>query len=228
LRFGFAGSVLVHAAMVGAILLASAVRPEVLPTPIDSISVDIVGLQRDIRPDPNAAAPPPPEDTPSPAPEDAAETVPSDQPNPAAKPSPPARRPDPLKGVRGLIDPTRDEANRAKTPSPSGAGSQLIASEADSILRRLESCWREWSDIPNPDSIVVVVQATFNPDGTLRGAPQVVRAKSVLPPGGYSAVAIQRSVNALVECQPYRLAPNRQRPVTQLFRFSPRGYTTAQ
>jgi hypothetical protein len=196
---------------------------EVLIPPTDSISVDIIGFERDLRPEPNErldAAPTAPE---PPVPEDVeeAEAVPTDQPPPKKQQDPPQKkRLTDLTKIGDGLDPTRDES-QTPTRQRATTGSQLIASEADGIRRKLEGCWREWSDIPNPNAIAVVVRARFKPDGMLDGRPEVITALSVLPPGGFTRIAVERSINAFLECQPFRMAAGRTTAVTQDFRFSP-------
>jgi hypothetical protein len=217
---------MVHAALVGVVLALTSQRPEVLIPPSDSISVDIIGFERDLRPEPqerlNAAetAPEPPE----PETVEEAETVPTDQPPPKQKrPDPPKKkRLTDLSDVGDGLDPTRDQNTQPTTPRNT-TGAQLIASEADGIRRKLESCWREWSDIPNPESIAVVVRARFRPDGMLDGRPEIVTGLSMLPPGGFTRIAIERSINAFMDCQPFRMAAGRTTTVAQDFRFSPRA-----
>lgn len=229
MRFGLPGSVVVHAVLIAAVMMPWAAREVPLPAATESISVDIIGFERDMRPDPTPMAPPDtsPEPVP-PEPVEDAEPVPSPQPPktppPPQKQQQPPRKSQSLEDVRGQIDRTTPEQGRRITPQ--GQGSQLIASEADGIKRKLESCWREWSDIPNPESIVVVVRARFTPAGMIEGRPEVLTDMSRLPPGGFSRVAIDRSINAFLACQPFRMAPGRTTTATQVFRFSPQSIDT--
>lgn len=225
MRMGLLGSLMLHAALVGAVWWLAQSRPEEITPQEESISVDIVGLVSDIRPDPSPMAPP--ETSPEPLPVEAAEEVEpvaADEPKKAPpKTGPPQKtRRSALEEAKGLIDPTRDEQGKRVTPT--GTGSQLVQSEINAIRRKLDGCWRSWEDIPNAQDIVVVVQVTFTPDGGLQGRPQVLREQSRLPAGNtYVQRAIEDSLRAFTSCVPFPMAPNRQRPVTQVFRFSPSG-----
>lgn len=223
MRLGLPASLALHAALLVAVMLPWMSAPEILVAPPeDSITVDIVGLQRDMRAEENR--PSPEQSTPQPEPE----TVEEAKPVPAETPRPPPPQKEKTKGrpltdLRNLneqINPDRDPVRDPRRGNP-GTGTQLIASEADSIRRKVESCWREWSDIPDPQSIVVVVRVTFSATGAVQGRPEVLREQSALPPGGYTRVAIDRTVNAFLECQPFRMAANRTQPATHVFRFSP-------
>lgn len=227
MRIGLPGSVVIHAALIAVLVAPWAVREVPLPAATESISVDIIGFERDMRPDPTPMAPADasPEPVP-PEPAEEAEPVPSPEPQkqPPQKRQEAPRKSTALDDVRGQIDTQKREEGRRITQT--GTGSQLIASEADGIKRKLESCWREWSDIPNPESIVVTVRARFNPDGMIAGRPEVIPEMSRLPPGGFSRVAQDRSINAFLACQPFRMAPGRTTPATQVFRFSPQAIDT--
>ncbi len=225
MRLGLLGSLVLHAALAGAAWWLAQARPEEIMAQEDAIAVDIVDFAADIRPDPRPMAPV--ETSRDPTPPEAAEEmepIAATEPQKAPPKTAPSqqRRRSALDEAKGMIDPTRNEEGTRITPT--GTGTRLVQSEANAIRRRLEGCWRSWEDIPNAQDIVVVVRATFNPDGTLSGAPQVLRDQSRLPSGNtYVTRAMEDSLRAFTSCTPFPMAPNRQRPVTQVFRFSPSG-----
>lgn len=227
MRLGLPASLVLHAALAAAVLVASLSRPPTLEAGVDSVSVELVDFERDLRPETESRSDP--ATTPQPSPDATEETEPTPSPDPVK--TPPQKKQErgrPLTDLSKIGKDLEKSDNRTgPTTSPRNTtGTRLVASEADAIKRRLETCWRSWEDVPDAESIIVVVRATFNPDGTLAGRPEVLREQSSLPAGGFARVAIDRSLNAFLSCQPFRMAPDRRQPVSQVFRFSPRAIST--
>jgi colicin import membrane protein len=107
------------------------------------------------------------------------------EPTPAARPQAPAE-------------------DKPSLGTATGRGAKLTASEIDALRARLAECWNIPAGARDAERLVVRVQFSLNPDGSLNGAPAVVEAT----PGPYSQVAAEAAVRAVRICQPYTMLPS--------------------
>jgi hypothetical protein len=90
-----------------------------------------------------------------------------------------------------------------------GAGSALTAvaeAKVRALLKEdMRRCWRDNSDAPNPERLLVRVRFRLDPSGALVGPPQLLTA---IPPGDQEMlVAGQRALTAVRACAPYNDLP---------------------
>jgi outer membrane biosynthesis protein TonB len=124
----------------------------------------------------------------------------------AKVPTPPKRPPQPQpkfdpRQVAALLDkqtPQRKEAagatiNDALSLGAKGTAAQLSQSELDALRARLAQLWNPPVGAQNPDELVVTIRIRLRPDGTLDGAPGLVK-RSGTPAGDASAGSALRAV----------------------------------
>lgn len=87
-----------------------------------------------------------------------------------------------------------------------GQAAQLSQSEMSALRNRLASCWRPPAGAAEVANLKVVVRVLFNPDGSLQGQPELVKA----PASTYGPPMAESAIRALLTCQPF----NMLRPTT--------------
>lgn len=144
---------------------------------------------------------------------------------PAAAPTPGARRPPPrpqeeefdLSDASAFINRERERNNRPRegelsTRDQEGAGrgtaetATLEARIASISSQALNRCWRSVADMPDPQRLRVVVAIRLNRDGSLNGQPRVVS------PTNYTfdplmSEAVNRALRAVRTCDPLDRLP---------------------
>jgi outer membrane biosynthesis protein TonB len=96
-----------------------------------------------------------------------------------------------------------------QTPSlgfSGGQAVQLSQSEMTALRNRLSSCWRPPAGAAEVANLKVVVRVLFNPDGSVQGQPELVKA----PASAYGPAMAESAIRALLTCQPF----NMLRPTT--------------
>jgi outer membrane biosynthesis protein TonB len=174
--------------------------------------------------EPVRAAPPPPR-----PPDPAAEPAPAPKPKPDAQaalavPVPKARPPMPKAAPREdskAFDPERisalinkmrkpdakpePQAPAQPQPQPQRLAESLSISELDLIRRQFERCWNPPAGARDAGNLVVRVRLSLNPDGSLRGLPELVdRARMN---DGFWLAAAESALRAVRRCEPLRDLP---------------------
>jgi outer membrane biosynthesis protein TonB len=181
-------------------------------------------------PPPQAAPQPPKSEVAVVVPEEKPEAPPEPRavPTPRAKPSPPKKSEDKATAKddkRYKFDPSRIAALIDKTPRKESApevppeqdrpavvsrtarafeGQALTLSEVDALRAQIEKCWIVQAGARYAEELVVRIRIYLNPDGTLRGEPQIVdRARLESDP--YFRAAAESAARAILKCQPFRM-----------------------
>lgn len=238
MRTGWIGSIVTHALIAAATLVAWPDKDRDLPAPSAIVPVDIIiGEVTNV----SAIAPPPPED-----PAEEAELAPEGAPQSMAPPTPEApeaindprqkqkkkeepRRPvTDLNDIAALIDRSKKEQGQAASSSDAetgpnarnaaGAGTEVTASEADAIRSAIERNRQKFVDLPDYERLRVTIQIRLNADGSLAEAPRVLRT-SLPASDPYMRVAIDRSLRAILTSEPLPVAPDRTRRATFTINF---------
>lgn len=237
MRAGWIGSLVTHALIAAATLLAWPDKDRDLPEPSAIVPIDIViGDITNV----SAIAPPPPEN-----PTDEAEPTPEGSPQTMSPPTPEApeaiadprqkqkkkderRRPESnLDDIQALIDRSKDKnggptsSNGPTGPNPRdvvGPGTEVTASEADAIRSAIESNRQKFVDMPDYERLRVTIRIRLNADGSLAETPRVIET-SLPASNPYMRVAIDRSLRAILTSEPLPVAPDRTRRATFTINF---------
>jgi hypothetical protein len=202
------------------------VEPKLLPPPPAAKSVPPV-------PEKVAALPPPPTpkavEPPPPPPETrAAPEPPAPQPRrvnvrPRTKPEPPAKTPKfDASRIAVLIDKTRkeeapeaepEESKKFLQPPPmpespvrrAAIGNQLTLSEVDAIRYQIEQCWNVPVGAPDARDLVIKIQISLKPDGSLKRQPVILGRDRM--DDGFFRTAAESARRAVQRCTPLKNLP---------------------
>lgn len=193
-------------------------------------------------PPPPAAQPvtPPQEDTEPPpvdtAPSEPLIKAPPPPPVPKLKPQtqPLAKKPaaDPMKAILDQLTTTPAPAPsnaKASSHATKGFGPQT-AMNADlkaMLQSQIYNCWTPQSGVPDPSQLIVDLEISLNPDGSVAQAPQLTaQSAAAAASNSYTRAAAEEARRAVVQCAPYRLPADQYgtwRAFT--FRFDPGART---
>ena len=196
-------------------------------------------------PEPEPALEPEPEPEPVPEPEPLPEPEP--EPRVITDPNTPRPRPEPPRQVAAPEEEERafntdDIAALLNKQEPSGGGAPepadepqtigsidgaaeaaMTQSEIEALKARLYRCWNPPVAVREAGSLVVEVQITRLPDGSLAGPPAVLRVEQASDP--VAQVAVEAALRAVVQCAPFGdiLRPEKYAIWNQIdFIFDPR------
>ena len=206
------------------------------PKPVDDSSAkvdekkEIKAAKAEAPPPPPAPMPPPkpaeakPEKKPPPKVDPIAETLKKEEARKRAEDKAKARAEqqqqkqqpsfDPNK-IAALLDKRTPQRTAAagerviQTPSlgfSGGQAVQLSQSELSALRNRLSSCWRPPAGAAEVANLKVVIRVLFNPDGSVQGQPELVKASA----SPYGPATAESAIRALLTCQPF----NMLRPTT--------------
>lgn len=99
---------------------------------------------------------------------------------------------------------------------------QLARSELDAVRDKIRPCWNFPVGAPNPEQLVVEIQVSMNPNGTVRDASIVNRARMYDP---FYRSAAEAALRATLNptCQPFPLPPHKYNSWRNFtFSFDPR------
>jgi hypothetical protein len=118
-------------------------------------------------------------------------------------PREPWRRPSTFEEqVSGLAEEPRERFAHA---APEGRDSRMSANEIDAFRAQISRCWTPPVGGLGGDAIIVKLRIMLNEDGTLGRAPEI--ANSYNSP--FFRPAADAAVRAVVQCQPYRMPPEK-------------------
>lgn len=103
--------------------------------------------------------------------------------------------------------PNAEQGEKPREGAGPGTGLTAVAeAKVRALLREgMRRCWRDNSDSPNPDRLVVRVRFRLDPSGALIGQPQLL---TPIPPGDRELlVAGERALTAVRACAPYNDLP---------------------
>ncbi|WP_417490655.1 hypothetical protein [Maricaulis sp.] len=91
-----------------------------------------------------------------------------------------------------------------------GTGASNTADLATLIRSQTYRCWRTVADMPNPETLGVVVEVRLNRDGSLSGPPRVKDLGRIQASGNsFWLTAAERAQTAVLDCAPYSLPADR-------------------
>jgi outer membrane biosynthesis protein TonB len=176
-------------------------EPEIAPEIIDETPQRAPDPVVEPEPEPEPEAPPP------------ARTPPQRTPQP-----PPARPAEPsLADLLGNLErAVADSSTQAGAPDQGaqrdavGAGNANTADLATLIRSHTYRCWRTVADMPNPETLGVIVEVRLNRDGTLSAPPRVRDLGRIQGSGNsFWITAAERAQTAVLDCAPYSLPADR-------------------
>ncbi len=179
-------------------------------------------------PQPQAAAPPPPQAEVAPPEPDKPSPPKEEQKNASAPPNPvrPRRKPAPdqpkfdVDTVLALLDkrtpkpvaPPPPSAKPAET-TVKGLGAQdaFTMDLKDALLAQMRECWNVPVGAPNPEQLIVQVRVFLAQDGSLAQPPLLEPAsRAAAASNPYMRTAAEAALRAVNVCEPYkRLPPNK-------------------
>jgi hypothetical protein len=188
-----------------------------------------------LEPEPEPAPKPKPKPEP---PKPVAKTVePAPKPKPRPKPRPktvakPKKQSFDADRIAALLDKKIKKANstpprpreeaekqppeKTTRPTPTRVATQpLTLSEKDAIRVQIERCWSVPAGAKDAENLIVRIRIFLNPDGSLRGQPEIVdRARMEQPGEEYFRTAAESARRAVLKCTPLQ-----QLPVTKYERW---------
>lgn len=85
-----------------------------------------------------------------------------------------------------------------------GIGDVTTADMRSLFRSQAYRCWRVVSDMPNPETLGVVVQVNLNRDGSINGSPTVIDHNRIRSSGNtFHIRAAERGIAAVLQCGPY-------------------------
>lgn len=163
--------------------------------------------QPEANPEPSRPQPAPPK--PAPAPD--ARAAPRTPPKSAAAANPsrsaPRRPVAPTGRLDGILNGLSDKPSTSKSTTPPAAtvGPQVKAALQAEVMRQIRPHWAPPSGADS-DKLRTIVRARLNPDGSLAGAPQIVRQTGVTDSNRAQAdLARERAIRAVKLAAPFKL-----------------------
>ena len=170
------------------------------------------------KPEPPKAEPPKPEPLPLAKPKPAEALAPP-PPTPLAKPKPPAEKDDSKSFDMGRIAALLNRMRKPEAPSPAPAPAPpsppsppaitlqapLTVSEIDLIRQQFYHCWSVPAGARDAGDLVVRVRVSLNPDGSLRGQPELVDSSRLND--AFWRAAAESALRAVRKCEPLRHLP---------------------
>jgi outer membrane biosynthesis protein TonB len=98
-----------------------------------------------------------------------------------------------------------DEPERVAYGAPEGRDAQITANEIDAFRAQISRCWTPPVGGLGGDAIVVKLRITLNEDGSLGRQPEIANRF----PSPFFRPAADSAVRAVVQCQPYRMPPEK-------------------
>lgn len=173
---------------------------------------------------------------PEPEPEPEIEIIPEDpttEPEPEPEPEPVVEEPEPEVQAPRTVEPApevvvaepsladllgdlerdvNETRETAGTPdegdyrSSVGVGDVTTADMRSLFRSQAYRCWRVVSDMPNPETLGVVVRVSMNRDGSVNGSPTVVDHNRIRSSGNtFHIRAAERGIAAVLQCGPYNM-----------------------
>lgn len=99
--------------------------------------------------------------------------------------------------------PLKDEADTTPRRS-AGERERLIASYAEIIRTKMRVCWGDTRDYPNPERYVVTLKVRLNVDGSLDGAPELIKPRRIAIGDTFMNAAVTEAKRATRNCAPYK------------------------
>jgi hypothetical protein len=174
-----------------------------------------------------------PQEVNPPTPEEA-EPIPSPEPAPKKK-APPKKRSsledfDPSKMVDRSNPKAGDGATTSGAPTIDprtrfgvGDATGLTASEIDAIALKMKDCWRSSKDMREADRLYVQLRLVIGPDGRLMREPDMLRPRARPSGDQPMIVAVENAQRAVRLCEPFPVAPGRQKGAQFTFNFYARN-----
>jgi len=144
------------------------------------------------------------------------------------KPKPKKKKFDPTR-IAALLDKTkRDKApveNKKpddKQPPPKtvavvsrsaavSSSAPMTISEVDAVRYKIEKCWIVPAGARDAENLAVRIRIFLNPDGTIRGAPEIVESARMNQAGQqFFKIAAESARRAVLKCQPYDMLPQKK------------------
>jgi outer membrane biosynthesis protein TonB len=101
----------------------------------------------------------------------------------------------------------QDREQSDKTRERVGAGTARMSTQRDAIAGMLRSqverCWSPPIGAPNAEQLIVSLDVSLGPDGTVQGIPQIVDTTRM--GDTYYRAAAEAAQRAVVQCSPYQL-----------------------
>ncbi|MGE0152304.1 MAG: TonB C-terminal domain-containing protein [Reyranellaceae bacterium] len=203
-------------------------KPEARPEPTPPAPTPPKAAEARPEPKPEPKPELKPEPKPEPIPEKKAEVIKpekkeepkKEEPKKAeVKKEPPKKEPDRFDSILKNLDrqraphkPDAKPVQQAAAPQPTqtapNLSQQLARSEMDAVRDKVRPCWNFPVGAPNPERLIVDIQVSMNPNGTVREATIVDRSRMNDP---FYRSAAEAALRATLNpsCQPFPLPPEK-------------------
>jgi hypothetical protein len=96
---------------------------------------------------------------------------------------------------------------RASTSDPASTlVTRLTISEIDYLRQQIQRCWSVPAGARDAEDLVVRLRIALNPDGGLRGSPEIIDAERMGRPGEeFFRAAAESARRAVIQCAPYEM-----------------------
>ncbi len=189
--------------------------PKIVPqqTPLPVQPVEPVVPQPVVPPEP---VEPPPEQAPS---EPLVKIPPPSIVTPKARPQvqPDKKKSFDINNVLALLNkvaPSPSQSANTKTAQQTrkgiGAQNAMTMDLVDALKNQIEQCWSSPAGAPHPEQLIVYVELSLNPDGSVARPPQLtVQSSAAVSGNPFMAAARDAAIRAIYVCGPYKLPVDR-------------------
>ncbi|HKD23873.1 MAG TPA: hypothetical protein VKB71_17775, partial [Rhizomicrobium sp.] len=139
-------------------------------------------------------------------------------PQPVAKPAPPKPKPEKKSAAdqaaalfKAWAPPSTQQHHQKPAPiSHNGIGAQNANTMdlVDALRNQIEQCWSPPAGAPHPEQLIVYVELTLNPDGSVAGSPHLTaESQSAANGNPFLRAAAEAAMRAIYVCQPFKQLP---------------------
>lgn len=117
-----------------------------------------------------------------------------------------------LAGVDKTLDKPVPKNARVADQAHRGIGLQnaMNMDLNDALRNQIEQCWSPPAGAPHPEQLIVSVELSLNPDGSVSGTPHLTADSRAAAAGNaFVRAAADAALRAIYVCQPFKLPPNR-------------------
>ncbi|MGB8364857.1 MAG: hypothetical protein ACLQUZ_05730 [Rhizomicrobium sp.] len=91
-----------------------------------------------------------------------------------------------------------------------GAQNAMTMDLVDALKNQIEQCWSPPAGAPHPEQLIVYVELSLNPDGSVARPPQLtVQSSAAVSGNPFMAAARDAAIRAIYVCAPYKLPVDR-------------------
>ena len=128
--------------------------------------------------------------------------------------------------VNDWASPTGKHSTQSRAPA--GAQTAMTADLATYFFNKVRPCWyiSGLAGAPNPETLVVQIEVSLNPDGSVASPPQLTaQSMANAATNRYLKATADSAIRAITQCAPFKLPPDRYAEWRQsVVNFSPQEF----